>query len=385
MVLRLFAASLFILLLGMEGALAQAPVRLPGTPAAPAVKQAPGIGTVGIVTGDVDSTGLRIASDLARVLDSGAELRIIPIAGKGSIQNINDLLTIRAVDIAIVQSDALERFAKISRQSAIQSRMQYLAKLYSEEFHVLSRMQFVCLQDLTGRRVSFGPKDSGMAITAEAVFEANNIAVDPLYLDHEEAIERLKRGEIDALVYVGGKPSRGFDKVTHKDKVHFLDVEYLPGLQANYLPAIITSEDYPTLVAPNESVATIGVSTVMAVHNWPAQSERFRVVSRFTERFFANIDKLRSGAFSPKWREVDIAAPLKGWQRFPPAERWLASNPQAKVQSAAAPAAQQLKTMLQKFVESQHATPADQEELFNQFVRWYQQQNAQPPQLQRQQ
>ncbi len=237
------------------------------------------------------------------------------MAGKGSLQNINDLLTLKAVDIAIVQSDVLTRFAKISRQPALQSRMQYVAKLYSEEFHVLSRMQFMCLQDLTGRRVSFGPKESGMAITAEAVFEANDIAVDPLYLDHDEAIERLKRGELDALVYVGGKPSRAFEKITHKDKAHFLDVEYLPGLQANYLPAIITAEDYPNLVAPDETVGTISVAAIMAVHVWPPQSERFHAVSRFTERFFASIDKLQSGSYSAKWREVNIRAPLKGWQR----------------------------------------------------------------------
>jgi uncharacterized protein len=384
MTLRLLATSLCILFLSMAGALAQAPAR-PLAPPPPAARPAPSIGTVGIITGDVDSTGIRIASDLARVLDSGTELRVIPIAGKGSIQNINDLLTIKAIDIAIVQSDALARFLKVSRQTGLQSRIQYLAKLYSEEFHVLSRMQFLCLQDLAGRRVSFGPKDSGMAITAEAVFEANDIAVDPLYLDHEEAVEKLKRGELDALVYVGGKPSRAFDRITHKDKVHFLDAEYLPSLQTNYLPAIITSEDYPNLVAPNESVATIGVSTVMAVHSWPTQSERFRVVSRFTERFFAGIDRLKSGSFSPKWREVNINAPLKGWQRFQPAERWLAANAQAKVQPASVTGAQQLKTMLQKFVESQRGSPAGQEELFNQFVRWYQQQNSPSPQPQQQQ
>src|ERR1700747_3205464 len=140
-------------------------------------------------------------------------------------------MTLKAVDVAIVKSDVMARILKTNRQPGIQSRMQYIAKQYSEELHVLSRMQFLCLQDLTGRRVSFGPKDSGVAITAEAVFEANNIKADPLYLDHEDAIERLKRGEIDALVYVGGKPSHAFDKVTYKDHVHFLDVEYLPSLQ----------------------------------------------------------------------------------------------------------------------------------------------------------
>ncbi len=328
-----------------------------------------------MLAGDVDSTGLQIASDLARLLDNGNELRIIPMAGKGSIQNITDLLTLKAVDIAIVQSDVLARFARIGRQPGLQSHMQYVAKLYSEEFHVLSRMQFLCLQDLTGRRVSFGPKDSGMAITAETVFEANGVAVNPLYLDQEDAIERLKRGELDALVYIGGKSSRAFDRITHKDKVHFLDVEYLPALQANYLPAIVTSEDYPGLVAPNESVGTIAVSTVMAIRSLPPQSERFRVLSRFTERFFASIEKFKKGAYSPKWREVDIRAPLKGWQRFQPAERWLNANAEARTEPAAAPGDQKLKTMLRKFVKSQRGSSANQEELFNRFIRWYQQQN----------
>jgi hypothetical protein len=297
------------------------------------------------------------------------------MAGKGSIQNLNDLLTLREIDIAIVQSDVLTRFAKISRQPGFQSRMQYVAKLYSEEFHVLSRMQFLCLQDLTGRRVSFGPKDSGMAITAEAVFEANGIAVNPLYLDHEEAIEQLKRGELDALVSVGGKPSRAFDKITHKDKVHFLDVEYLPALQSSYLPAIITAEDYPNLVAPNESVGTIAVSTVMAIQSLPPQSERFRILSRFSERFFASIDHFRTGGYIPKWQEVDIRAPLKGWQRFPPAERWLTVNAEPKTEPVSAPGPQKPKTILRKFVKSQHGSSPNQEELFNRFIRWYQQQN----------
>lgn len=331
---------------------------------------------VGVIASDVDGTGIRIASDLSRAFDSGTDLRIMPIVGRGSVQNINDLLTLKAVDVAIVQSDVLARFLKTGKQSSVQSRMQYVAKLYSEEFHLLSRMQFVCIQDLAGRRVGFGPKDSGMAVTAEAVFEAYGVAVDALYLDHDEAIDRLKRGEIDALVYVGGKPSRAFDRITHKDKVHFLDVDYLPGLQAAaYLPAIIVSEDYPNLVASNESVATIGVSTVMVIHNWPQQSERFRVMTRFTERFLAGIERLKTGNYSPKWREVNVRAPVKGWQRFQPAERWLLANAQASV-SPSTQAAQQLKTMLQKFVESQRGNTADQEELFNQFVRWYQQQSA---------
>jgi TRAP transporter TAXI family solute receptor len=337
------------------------------------------IGTVGIITGGLDSTAIQIASDLSRAFDDGVNLRIVPIVGKGSLQNISDLLNLRGVDIAILQSDVMAYFKRTNRIPGLENRMRYVTKLYSEEFHVLARMQFMCLQDLAGRRVNFGPKDSGMAITAEAVFAAHNVSIQPVYLDHDIALERLKAGEIDALVFIGGKPSRGFDRISHKDRVHLLDVEYLPELQADYLPAIMTSEDYPDLIAPAENVSTIGVSAVMAINNWNPQTERFRVMQRFVERLFAGIDTLRREPYSPKWREVNVRAPVPGWERFQPADRWLIANAEERARPAVpAQTAQQLRSMLQKFVESQRGGSAsDREELFNQFVRWYQQQSGQ--------
>ncbi len=349
----------------------------PATPASPAQQAASS--TVGIIAGGADSTGVRIASDLSRLLD-GNDLRIIPMIGKGSVQDINDLLTLKSADIAILPSDVMARAVTADRQSGMQSRIKYVAKLYSEEFHVLSRMQFMCLADLNGRRVSFGPQGSGPAVTAQAVFEANGISPEPLYLEREEAIERLKRGELDALVYVGGKPSHAFDSISHKDKVHFLDVEYLPPLQVNYLPAIITPEDYPNLVAPSESVATVGVSYVMAIHDQPPQSERFRVMSRFVEKFLSGFDRLKGPGFSPKWNEVNLRAPVKGWQRFEPAAESLAASAQPVPQLAPERPAAQMKTMLLKFVESQKGASSDQEELFNRFVLWYREYGVQAPQ-----
>ncbi|MGC2632456.1 MAG: TAXI family TRAP transporter solute-binding subunit [Rhodomicrobium sp.] len=378
MTLRLLLTSLFILLSGAGGPMAQAMAK-PKAPAQPA-KPSPA-GTVGIVAGGPGSTGIRIASDLSRLLDGGG-MRIIPIVGKGTVQDIEDLLTLPGADVAIVQTGVMARYLSTSRQPGIQSQIQYVAKLYSEEFHILSRMQFLCLADLNGRRVSFGPENSGAAITAEAVFQANDISADPLHLDQEEAIERLKKGELDALVYVGGKASHAFDGITHKDKVHFLDVEYLPALQPNYLPAIITSEDYPELVAPNESVATISVSSVMAIRNWPRQSARFRVTAQFVERFLSSFERLKAGSFSPKWGEVNLRAPVKGWQRFEPVVQWLPANMRPPAEPAPAQPAEQMKMMLHRYVESQKSISTDQEEFFNQFVRWYQQQGAQPPQQQ---
>ena len=43
-------------------------------------------GTVGIISGGVDGTYIRIATDLAAVLDNGDNLRVLPVMGKGSVQ-----------------------------------------------------------------------------------------------------------------------------------------------------------------------------------------------------------------------------------------------------------------------------------------------------------
>jgi TRAP transporter TAXI family solute receptor len=373
MLVRLIAAVM-IAAIAVFGQ-AQAQPRPQVQPAPPAPKP-PVISSVGIVTGDLDSTAIQVASDLSRVLDDGNAMRVIPIIGKGSIQNITDMLNLRGVDAAVLQSDVLSNFQKKNRLPGLENRLRYVTKLYSEEFHVLARMQYTCLADLSGRRVSVGAKDSGMAITAEAVFEAHQVSIQPVYLDHDIALGKLKAGEVDAVVYVGGKPSRAFDRITHKDRVHFLDVDYVASLQSDYLPGIMTSEDYPDLVAPNENISTIGVRTVMVVNNYSLQSERFRTMSRFVEGFFQKLESLKREPYSAKWREVDLQAPLTGWERFMPADRWLAANAQNRILGPMPQqTAQQLRTMLQKFVESQRGgSSGDREELFNQFVRWYQQQ-----------
>ncbi|MEM9592110.1 MAG: TRAP transporter substrate-binding protein, partial [Pseudomonadota bacterium] len=49
-------------------------------------------GRVGIISGGIGGTYLRIATDLASVLDDGDRVRVLPIMGKGSVQNISDIL-----------------------------------------------------------------------------------------------------------------------------------------------------------------------------------------------------------------------------------------------------------------------------------------------------
>ena len=41
------------------------------------------------------------------------------------------------------------------------------------------------------------------------------------------------------------------------------------------------------------------------------------------QTFFSRFPEFLDDSHHPKWREVNLAARLPGWQRFGPAERWL--------------------------------------------------------------
>jgi TRAP transporter TAXI family solute receptor len=351
--------------------------------------------TVGIITGSVEGTSLRMVNDLSIALNDGPNMRIVPIVGESSIRNVSDLSYFKGVDVAVVQSDVLSHLKRTKRMPGIEDQLQYVAKLHSEEFHVLSRMKFMCLADLTGRKVNFGPAGSGSALTAQAVFEASKVQVDPQYLDQATATEKLRKGELDASVFVAGKPSFAFNAIRYLDGVHFLDVEFVEGLQRDYLPAIMTHDDYPDLIAPNETVSTIAVSAVMVVAKSVPKSERSRKLERFVDRFFTKFEQFRERPYHPKWQEVTLSAPVAGWIRFPAAQQWLKDHPEAvaarsgggqiqavegggTVTSAEFGAREpgDVRELFEKFRrDNPSADRADREKLFADFVRWYQQGN----------
>lgn len=95
-------------------------------------------GTISVISGGINGTYVRIASDLSSVLDNGDDLRILPIMGKGSVQNIDDLLYLKGIDIGIVQSDVLEFVKQENKHPTIEERIRYITKLYNEEFHLLA-------------------------------------------------------------------------------------------------------------------------------------------------------------------------------------------------------------------------------------------------------
>jgi uncharacterized protein len=346
----------------------QAPSEATGPVTIEAMRERVNAGTVGIVSGGVDGTYIRIATDLAAALD-GDNLRILAMAGKGSVQNVLDIMYLRGVDVGIVQSDVLAylKRERDRRTSGLEKSIQYITKLYNEEVHLLGQRGITSVQALAGKKVNVDVKGSGTFITASLIFAKLGIPIEPTHFDQALALEKLKAGEIAALVYVAGKPTRLFTNVKADDGLHFVPVPNSDSLLDTYLPSLLSAGDYPALVPADSVVETIAVGAVMAVYGWPSDSQRYRNVARFVDAFFSRFPEFLQAPRHAKWKEVNLATTLPGWTRFAAADQWL--------RAAAGNEGPQQRQDFNRFVEQtgragQPMTPAQREALFSQFLEW---------------
>ncbi|HJS85716.1 MAG TPA: TAXI family TRAP transporter solute-binding subunit [Acetobacteraceae bacterium] len=330
--------------------------------------------TVEVISGGVDGTYIRIASDLSSVLDDGDQLRVLAVVGKGSLQNVSDVLYLRGIDIGLVQSDVLA-YAKLNHlYPGLEKSLQYISKLYDEEIHVLARPEINAIEDLAGKKVNVDVRGSGTAMTSAVLFQSLNIAAEPTYDNQQTALEKLKNGDIAALVYVTGKPAKLFSGLSADSGLHFLSVPFAERLADTYLPAELDHGAYPALVA-DKPVDTIAVGSVMAVFAWPPGSERFRRVSRFVDAFFSKFQQFLQPPHHPKWHEVNLAAQVPGWTRFAPAKAALDRLPSIATASSAQQA--EFNTFLsQSNIAPTGLTEAQQQALFRNFLDWQQRQRA---------
>ena len=178
-------------------------------------------GLVTIILGGLDSGDLSDATDLITTVKA-AHLKILPVAGEGAAKDVTDLLFARGIDIAVVQADVLASLKRQAPFQGIENFLQYISTLYDEEVHILAGREIHSLEDLASKRVNFGPLDSGTFLTATAVFGALGIGVELTTDPQPLALDKLRRGEIAALVYTVAKPARLFQAIRPEEGLHFL-------------------------------------------------------------------------------------------------------------------------------------------------------------------
>jgi TRAP transporter TAXI family solute receptor len=288
-----------------------------------ALKQRRNTWTVGVVGGQLSGTYMTLADELAEVLDDGDNLRVIPIVTYGAASNLDDLLYLRGVDVAMVQSDVFEYFRTQRKTFNLERRIHYITRLPVSEVHVLAGADIKSIEDLRGKKVSFGPAGSASSLTGTIVFQRLGVNVEHVLLDNATALQKLKSGELAALVRVIGKPVGFFAQIPANSGLHLVPIPFSKTFADMYTLGEFTGEEYSTLIPQGEKIDTIAVPAVLAVFNWPKNTDRYRRVQRFTEALFTKWEKFLEPHRHPKWRDVNLAATVPGWTRWSVAEEML--------------------------------------------------------------
>ena len=336
--------------------------------------------TVGVAGGQLSGTYMTFADELAQVLDDGDNLRIIPIVTHGAASNLDDLLYLRGIDVVMTQADVFEYFRTQRKTPNLEHRIHYITRLPVSELHVLARTEIKSIEDLRGKKVSFGPAGAASSLTGTIVFQRLGVQVEQVLMDNPTALEKLKSGELAALVRVIGKPLQFFARIPANSGLHLVPIPFSKTFADHYTLGEFTSEEYPTLVPQGETTDTIAVPAVLAVFNWPKNTDRYRRVQRFTEALFTKWDKFSEPQRHPKWRDINLAATVPGWTRWSVADQMLScmkNDPRvAESQQKDSGTGEFWSFLKQQSPSVMNLSQEQREALYHDFLKWQKQRSS---------
>src|SRR5262245_51251479 len=299
----------------------------PGTPGQDDIWKLPNrdvlnANTVTIIAAPAGGATAIFASDMARVLDD-ANMRVLPVLGKGPVRNVIDILYLRTIDMGMVASDVPEFYKLQYKIPDVASRLRYIAKLYNNEIHVIAPTSVKSIFELDGKRI-MAPTDVGY-YSAKVIFARLGInATFDYWTDDGKSIQKLVDGEADAYIVSTGKVFSLVRAIKNEDRrLHLVPIPYDRRLQDLYLPTTLSGAEYPNLLAPDEKIETVATSVLLVTFNWPEKSERYRRTAKFVDAFFSKIDEFLKPPRHPKWHEASINVKISGWERFKAADDWI--------------------------------------------------------------
>jgi uncharacterized protein len=275
-----------------------------------------------LMGGQPGATFSQLAHDISVVVEDGNNLRVLPVVGGAAVQNVEDVLYLRSIDIALTTQEAMNYLKATGELGPhLEQQLTYIATLFPNPLQILARAGAKGVTDLSGKKVNFNNKGSATAQFVPNIFKKLGVDVQEFYMAQADAMEKLRRGEIDATICSCPTPVPAFANVRPEWGLRFITVPYERSLQATYLPASISKEDYPTLI--DEEVETIAAITVLVSYKWPKDSMRYKRTEKFVNAFFSKFDEFHKPPRHPLWKAVNLGATIPGWTRFPAAEEWL--------------------------------------------------------------
>jgi hypothetical protein len=263
-----------------------------------------------------------MAGELVAALKS-AGFKARTAIGQTSPAGLARAISGSTADLAIAPMDALTIDDKGGPEW--KDRAPYVARLANESIEIIAAKSVSKLDQLNGRKVSYGPIDSADGATAQALFSRLGVSPTPIREPLPGSLNDLAAGKIDGLVVVGAGDSKAIADFGKDGRFHVVAVPWSPALRGVYAPARLTAQDRPNLIGANEKVDVVAAPMALIAINAPPSSPRAAQLTPAVKTFFAKFESLLAPNTAASWREVNLAA-TTNWPRLPAAQEWIADN-----------------------------------------------------------
>ena len=212
-------------------------------------------------------------TSIRELADESGKLKIEQKTTAGSAANVR-LLSRGYLDAAIAQSDIVsdayngennfEKSGAYKGYSALES-------LYTEACHIVVRKDsnINSVDDLLGKTVSVGEKESGSELNAKQILASyglNSKMVKEVNLDYAEAAKKLENKGIDCLFVTVGMNATIVDELAKQCDIKLLEIDKAT---SNKLKSAYSYIDYKipknTYNGQNTDINTIGIKSVILV------------------------------------------------------------------------------------------------------------------------
>ena len=322
-----------------------------------------------ILGGNPGTTYFNMAHEIAAALDGSSGLRLIAIDAPGGMESLRDLLFLRGVDLALLPGNVLDYADKTAAFGpGLAERLTYVTALYGEEVHILVGPGVSSIEDLGGKKLAVPPDDGNAEFTVRDLLRRFHLDAEVTKIAAADAVDDVRSGALAALVLVGGKPLRAIAALPKDGSIRLLPLPSMQVLGDGYSPGSFGAEDYPALIPAGRTIDTLSVGTVLAAKKMVTTEESNRRIARFVPAFFGSLSELSARRWHPKWREVNLAATLSKWQRFPVAKEWLDNALREQSASVQRDFEEFLRT--NSPAGSPLPSPAVQKQLFEKYLKW---------------
>jgi TRAP-type uncharacterized transport system substrate-binding protein len=276
-----------------------------------------------ILADTADPDAKRAANEIAGVI-GGAGSEVKAITGRTSRTAIAKLVGADSTDLAVAPLDSL--LDSNGSSAEWRGRAPYIARLYNEDVELIAPRAIGDLKQLAGRKVNVDAADSATANTAQVLFSDLKVGATWTNYPLSEALQRLARGEIDAVLTLGVGDSDALAAFGGDGRFHVVAVPYTNAMRTYYAPERLTAADLPKLIASDEKVETVSVPLILIAVDGGAPGARADRLAPVAGRFFAKFDQLLDEPKDARWRNVNLAATVDQMPRFGAAQAWLDQN-----------------------------------------------------------